>query len=298
MAIASPSRENVLKPLQGGPILAAFLLYIALLIVALIYAIAQEEISGPLVILLVLTAIGSPLVIRGFFINRPRMGRVLVLFGKYKGSVREPGFYWVNPFAERTSISLKAINMASSTIKVNDHGGNPIEIGAVVVWQVHDTAQACFDVEDYHSYADVQVETAVRKLASAHPYDDPHDNPEVISLRGDSEQVNHELMEQLQERLERAGIEVVEARISHLAYAPEIARAMLQRQQASAIIAARRKIVEGAVSMVDDALRQLKDQTVIELDPERKATLVGNLLVVLCGHTDAQPVINTGTLYT
>ena len=242
MSAATESRENVLKPLQGGGILIAYLLYVVLLIVALIYAIGEGEISAPLVILLVVTAIGSPLVIRGFFINRPRMARVLVLFGKYKGSVREPGFYWTNPFAERTSISLKAMNMASSTIKVNDHDGNPIEIGAVVVWQVRDTAQACFDVEDYHSYADVQIETAVRKLASAHPYDDPHDNPNVISLRGDSEQVNDELLEQLQERLDRAGIEVVEARISHLAYAPEIARAMLQRQQASAIIAARRKM--------------------------------------------------------
>jgi len=298
MSATPNSREVALKPIPGGGVLIAYILLLATLIAAVILqAVRTDSIPFVLLILLALGVISIPFVLPGFFIVPPRMAKVLVLFGRYAGTVREAGFYWVNPFAKRTTISLKAVNMASERIKVNDLDGNPIEIGAVVVFRVEDTAQASFDVEDYRAYADVQIETAIRKLASTHPYDDPADDPTIISLRGDSEQVAQELQVQLQERLARAGIEVIEARISHLAYAPEIASAMLQRQQASAVIAARRKIVEGAVGMVEDALGQLSQKGVVDLDAERKATLVGNLLVVLCGQADAQPVINTGTLY-
>ncbi len=233
----------------------------------------------------------------GFFLVNPNMARVLVLFGKYRGTVRRDGFYWTNPFTMRRSVSLKAHNLASQKIKVNDLLGNPIEIGAVVVWQVRDTAQAVFDVDDYQHYVDVQIETAVRELAKSHPYDDGHAEVDVLSLRGDSGETSLELTRELQVRLERAGIHVLEARISHLAYAPEIASAMLQRQQAVAVIAARRKIVEGAVGMVQHALEDLGKMSVVELDAERRATLVGNLLVVLCSHASPQPVINTGGLY-
>ena len=233
----------------------------------------------------------------GFFVVTPNHSRLLVLFGRYRGTVREPGFYWTNPFTSKRSVSLRAMNVASEKIKVNDLLGNPIEIGAVTVWRVRDTAQAIFDVEDHERYVDVQVETAIRAIAKTHPYDDGQTPHEVISLRGDTSAVVEELKVELQERLDRAGIEVIEARISHLAYAPEIASAMLQRQQATAIIAARQLIVEGAVSIVESALEDLSRKAVITLDDERKATLVGNLLVVLCGQASPQPVINTGGLY-
>jgi regulator of protease activity HflC (stomatin/prohibitin superfamily) len=234
----------------------------------------------------------------GFFVVTPNHSRVLVLFGRYRGTVRQPGFYWTNPFTSKKVLSLRAHNVASEKIKVNDLIGNPIEIGAVIVWRVRDTAQATFDVEDHEEYVDVQVETAIREIAKAHPYDDGQTEENPISLRGDTSAVVAELTQELQARLQRAGVEVLEARISHLAYAPEIASAMLQRQQATAIIAARQKIVEGAVSIVESALSDLGRKRVIELDDERKATLVGNLLVVLCGQTSPQPVLNTGSLYT
>ncbi len=233
----------------------------------------------------------------GFFIVNPNRSMVLVLFGRYRGTVRHEGFYWTNPFTWRHGVSLRAHNVASEKIKVNDHVGNPIEIGAVVVWRVHDTAQASFDVEDYEHYVNVQIETAIRELAKAHPYDDGQTDELLSSLRGDTQVVVGELTRELQARLERAGIEVLEARLSHLAYAPEIASAMLQRQQAVAIIAARQKIVEGAVSIVEQALADLAHKQVIDLDAERRATLVGNLLVVLCGQSAPQPILNTGSLY-
>jgi regulator of protease activity HflC (stomatin/prohibitin superfamily) len=234
----------------------------------------------------------------GFFIVPPNIARVLVLFGRYRGTVRDEGFYWTNPFTARQRISLKAHNLTSERIKVNDVAGNPIEIGAVVVWRVADTAQAAFDVDEYQHFVDVQIETAVRHLASSHPYDDGQSDGGESSLRGNVEEISGELQVTLQQRLDRAGIEIIEARISHLAYAQEIAAAMLQRQQATAIIAARAKIVEGAVGMVEHALADLSAKRVLELDDERRATLVGNLLVVLCGHTAPTPIINTGSLYT
>ena len=233
----------------------------------------------------------------GHFIVPPNVGVVLVLFGRYRGSVTREGFFWTNPFTVRRRISLKAHNLGSQTIKVNDSIGNPIEIAAVVVWQVSNTAQAVFDVEDYFSYVDVQIETAVRLLASRYPYDRGTDDSQHVTLRDSADQVNEELQQAIQHRLERAGIIVIEARISHLAYAPEIASAMLQRQQAGAIIAARSQIVEGAVGMVEHALRDLGEKGVVELDDERRATLVGNLLVVLCSHVSPTPVVNAGSLY-
>jgi regulator of protease activity HflC (stomatin/prohibitin superfamily) len=233
----------------------------------------------------------------GFYIVQPNVGRVLVLFGHYRGTVRENGLYWTNPFTLRHKVSLKAHNVASEKIKVNDMLGNPIEIGAVVVWQVRDTAQAKFDVQDFESYVNIQVETAIRHLASSHPYEEAMFEGAKQSLRGSTEELASALKEEVQRGLDRAGVEVLDTRITHLAYAPEIAAAMLQRQQATAIIAARRLIVQGAVGMVEHALEDLSSKHILELDDERKATLVGNLLVVLCGHSAPTPIINAGTLY-
>ncbi|HKK71182.1 MAG TPA: SPFH domain-containing protein [Candidatus Krumholzibacteria bacterium] len=291
-----PSKEKTLRPVNGGLLLTlTIILYLAIVGSFVWVAVQTDSFYLSHLVLLILATIALPFVLAGLFVVPPREARVLVLFGKYAGTVRDPGFFWANPFAKRTDVSLKAVNIASERIKVNDLDGNPIEIGAVVVYQVRDTSQAVFDVEDYRQFTDIQVETAVRKLASIHPYAD--DSDDVVSLRGDSEEVSNELLTELQDRLDRAGIEVIEARLSHLAYAAEIASAMLQRQQAAAIVAARRQIVDGAVGMVEDAIHSLADKDIIELDPERKATLVGNLLVVLCGQADAQPVINTGTMY-
>lgn len=243
-------------------------------------------------ILSILTAVVSWC---GFFTLQPNEARVLILFGAYKGSIRTSGFHWTNPFYTKKKISLRMRNLNGERAKVNDKRGNPIEIAAVVVWKVRDTAQAVFDVDDYENYIEVQSESAVRHLASTYAYDQGED--EEITLRGGGDEVNADLTKELQERLSRAGVVVEEARITHLAYAQEIAQAMLRRQQAEAIIAARRKIVHGAVSMVEMALNDLKEKGVIEFDPERKASMVSNLLVVLCGESEVNPVINTGTLY-
>ncbi|QDU65569.1 SPFH domain-containing protein [Engelhardtia mirabilis] len=290
------SSESSLSPLSGWPVLIGLVAAEALLITALAQLDPNRN-TGWIVLGTAVGGVGFLLTLVGFFVVNPNMSRVMVLFGRYRGTVRTDGFWWINPFTSKHKVSLKAHNMASQKIKVNDQVGNPIEIGAVVVWRIADTAQAMFDVEDYEEYVDIQVEAAVRKLASSHPYDEHDTSADVVSLRGDTEQVTGELQVALGERLERAGVEVVEARISHLAYAPEIASAMLQRQQAQAIIAARRQIVEGAVGMVQDALELLKAGDVVELDDERRATLVGNLLVVLCSQESAQPVLNTGSLY-
>ncbi|MFT4844407.1 MAG: regulator of protease activity HflC (stomatin/prohibitin superfamily) [Planctomycetota bacterium] len=248
-------------------------------------------------IVLLLTLIGIPfgiLILCGLVLVNPNQSKVVILFGNYKGTLREAGLYWVNPFSVRRPISLRAHNFNSEHLKVNDLRGNPIEIGAVVVWRVRDTAQAAFDVEDYQSYVEVQTESALRHLATLHPYDTPNDDE--TSLRGSSEAVNSELQTELESRLSRAGIEVLEGRLSHLAYAPEIAGAMLQRQQAEAIIDARTQIVEGACGMVQMALERLQANSVVTLDEERKAQMVSNLLVVLCSERTT-PVVNAGTLY-
>ncbi len=231
----------------------------------------------------------------GFFSLQPNEGRVLILFGSYKGTVRDSGFHWTNPFNTKIRISLRARNLNGEKLKVNDKRGNPIEIAAVVVWRVKDTAQACFDVDSYEEYVEVQSESAVRRLANNYAYDHGEDNE--TTLRSDVDEVSTYLLEELQQRLSKAGVFVEETRLTHLVYAPEIAGAMLRRQQAEAIIDARQKIVHGAVSMVQMALDDLEKNDVLKLDEDRKATMVSNLLVVLCGETEAQPVINTGTLY-
>jgi hypothetical protein len=231
----------------------------------------------------------------GFFVVNPNEGRVLQLFGAYKGTVRNEGLRWASPFLTKKSISLRVRNFESQRLKVNDNDGNPIEIAAVVVWKVVDTAEAVFEVDSYENYVKVQSEAAVRNLATRYPYDSHEEHQ--VSLRGSTDVVAGHLQKEIQDRLSRAGVQVLEARISHLAYAAEIAAAMLRRQQAGAVVAARTKIVEGAVGMVELALESLSRSQMVQLDEERKAAMVSNLLVVLCGDRDAQPVVNTGTLY-
>lgn len=231
----------------------------------------------------------------GLFVVNPNEARVLQLFGDYVGTVKEDGLRWANPFYTKRSIMLRVRNFESAKLKVNDHDGNPIEIGAVVVWKVVDTAEACFEVDNYEHYMNVQTEAAIRNLASHYPYD-AHIEGE-FSLRGSTDEVAARLKTEIQARLEKAGVRVIEARLSHLAYAPEIASAMLRRQQAGAIIAARQRIVEGAVGMVEQALDLLQKSDKVKLDEERKAAMVSNLLVVLCADREAQPVVNTGSIY-
>jgi regulator of protease activity HflC (stomatin/prohibitin superfamily) len=231
----------------------------------------------------------------GFFFLNPNGAMVLVLFGDYKGTVKENGFYWVNPFFSKKHISLRARNFDSDKIKVNDKVGNPIQIGVILVWLVKDTFKAAFEVDNYETFVKLQTDSAVRRLAGLYPYDN-FDADSEVTLRSGNDEVNHALEENLRHRLEMAGIHVVEARIGHLAYAPEIAGAMLRRQQASAVVSARFKIVEGAVSMVQMALDHLSAQKIVDLDEERKAAMVSNLMVVLCSDKDVNPVVNTGTL--
>ncbi|RWY54007.1 SPFH domain-containing protein [Mucilaginibacter gilvus] len=272
--------------------------YLALLLFFLLggaasyFFVTENPVSGAII-----TVVDIVLVLCGLIVVNPNESRVLILFGNYMGTVKSGGFYWVNPFTVKKKVSLRAFNLNGQQLKVNDSVGNPIEIAAVIVWQVKETAKAVFAVENYLQYVNIQSEAAVRHLANSYPYDHIEDETASITLRGGAEEVSHMLEQELNERLERAGIEVVEARISHLAYAPEIAQAMLQRQQASAIIAARRLIVEGAVGMVEMALNKMAEKNIVELDEERKAAMVSNLLVVLCGERAVSPVVNTGTLY-
>jgi regulator of protease activity HflC (stomatin/prohibitin superfamily) len=231
----------------------------------------------------------------GFVIVNPNEAQVVTLFGRYTGSARNPGLWWVNPFTVRKRVSLRVRNFESAKLKVNDHDGNPIEIAAVVVWRVVDSAEALFQVDNYQQFVSVQSESALRNLATTHAYDSHVD--EAMSLRGNTAEIAEALKAEIQARLQQAGVEVIEARISHLAYAPEIAGAMLRRQQASAIVAARQKFVEGAVGMVEMALEQLAAKHVVVLDDERKAAMVSNMLVVLCSDQHTQPVVNAGTLY-
>jgi regulator of protease activity HflC (stomatin/prohibitin superfamily) len=268
-------------------------LMVAVLIAATVGAVVLLMSDAALwgIALLVVTFVGW----FGFRIVNPNTAMAVLLFGDYKGTVKAPGFWWLNPLTSSRRVSLKVRNFESGKLKVNDHIGNPIEIGAIVVWRVVDTAEALFLVDDYEHFVHMQTESAVRILATSFPYD-AHNEGE-ISLRGSGAEVSQRLGQEIQERLTKAGVEVIEARISHLAYAPEIASAMLRRQQATAVIAARQKIVEGAVGMVEMALDLLNAKQVVTLDEERKAAMVSNLLVVLCGDKDAQPVVNTGTLY-
>lgn len=238
------------------------------------------------------------LILIGLFTVQPNEARVLIFFGRYIGSCRLEGFRWGNPFAVKDRVSLRVRNLTSETIKVNDESGSPIEIAAVVVWRVVESAKAMFDVDDYEQFVSIQVETAVRSLATSHPYDPRDASGDEISLRGNQEEIASELRVELQARLRVAGVQVQEARLTHLAYAPEIAQTMLRRQQAQAVVAARRLIVEAAVGMVDHALRELSNQGIVELDEERKAAMVNNLMVVLTSEQSSSPVLNTGSLYT
>ena len=250
------------------------------------------------ILLKVVVALGAVVVFIcwfGLYLVHPNQGRVLQLFGKYAGTDRNPGLRWANPLYSKTRVSLRVRNFERGKLKVNDKSGNPIEIAAVVVWRVVDTAEAVFEVDDYENFVTIQSEAAIRNLASRYPYD--NHEAEEICLRGNAREIAELARKEIHARLDRAGVEVIEARISHLAYAAEIAQAMLQRQQASAIVAARHKIVEGAVGMVELALAKLKQQHVVDLDEGRKAAMVSNLMVVLCGDQNTQPVVNAGSLY-
>ena len=256
---------------------------------------AVQSQTTSLIILSVLVAIVLLVCCAGFFMVHPNQARVLTLFGTYVGSARDTGLRWANPFYAKKAVSLRVRNFDCDPLKVNDSSGNPIEIAAVVVWKVVDSAEASFEVDDYISFVEIQTEAALRNLATSYPYESHSDDQ--IALRSAPQAVAEQLKMEVQDRLEKAGVEVIEARISHLAYSQEIASAMLKRQQAQAIVAARRTIVDGAVGMVRMALDELKKQNVIELDDERKTAMVSNLLVVLCAQENAQPVLNTGSLY-
>jgi regulator of protease activity HflC (stomatin/prohibitin superfamily) len=287
-------REKSVKAMSGWGWLVVNLGMYAAAVYSFIAALAGGLM--PLLVFSILLLLAAIFVSAGFFIVNPNEAVVLLLFGAYKGTCRQNGFRFANPLLKKIKISLKARNLNGEKLKVNDLSGNPIEIAAVVVWQVQDTTEALFEVDDYEEYVTTQSEAAVRHLASAYPYDGADDRGE-LTLRGTTEEINEHLQRELQERLGRAGVQVIEARLSHLAYAPEIAHAMLQRQQAHAVVAARQKIVEGAVGMVEMALEQLSAKSLVVLDEERKASMVSNLLVVLCSEHAAQPVVNTGTLY-
>ena len=290
------SAEKSANPGSGYLMLFIGILLLASGVYSLVHGIQVDDTRW--IIPLILCVLAGILTLVGLFVVNPNDSRVLILFGTYKGTVKKNGFFWANPFLTKKKITLRARNLNGERLKVNDKAGNPIEIAAVVVWQVENTYHASFEVDDYEHYVIVQSEAAVRHLAGAYPYDTFEDDAdEILTLRAGKEQVNTQLENELTERFQRAGIKVIEARISHLAYAPEIAEAMLRRQQASAVVAARTQIVNGAVSMVELALEKLKAHNIVELDDERKAAMVSNLLVVLCSESAATPVVNAGTLY-
>jgi regulator of protease activity HflC (stomatin/prohibitin superfamily) len=280
--------EKITRPRNG------FFMFLLILVVT-----AASIVSFALII----PAAGVPLAILAFFllfgfiVVNPNQSAVLTFFGKYVGTVKQNGFFWTNPFYVKKKISLRARNFDTDQLKVNDKMGNPILIGAVLVWQVEDTYKAAFNVNNYEEFVRIQTDSALRQLASSYSYDTFEDEHASITLRSSGDEISEMLEKQISERLHMAGLKVVEARISHLSYAPEIAHAMLQRQQATAIVSARQKIVEGAVGMVEMALRELSKKNIIELDDDKKAAMVSNLMVVLCGDKNAQPVVNTGTLY-
>ena len=279
--------EKISKPFSGYLII--------LFLVPLIPVVALSIAWGQPIIAAAVSLLFSSC-LPGFFIVEPNKAMVLLLFGDYKGTVKASGFFWVNPLMTKKKISLRVRNFENKPVKVNDKIGNPVMIGSIVVWQVDDTFKATFDVEDYENFVHLQSDAAIRKMAGLYPYDDFEAENEEITLRSGVEEVNHSLERELSDRLNHAGIKVIEARISHLAYASEIASAMLQRQQATAIVAARQKIVEGAVGMVEMAITDLKLKNIIESDDEKKAVMVSNLMVVLCSDRSASPVLNVGTL--
>jgi len=284
-------QEREMKGLSGW----MMVILILAVLIGSIFAIASGQLADVLNVVVIVLIVVDVFCLFGLTVVNPNEAKVIQLFGVYKGSIKEPGFWWVNPLSTRRRVSLRIRNFESGKLKVNDHDGNPIEIAAVVVWRVVETAEAIFQVDDYEHFVHVQSESALRNLATRYPYD-AHE-PDQMSLRTSVVEIAHRLRDEIQERLAKAGVEVIESRFTHLAYAPEIASAMLRRQQASAIIAARQKIVEGAVGMVEMALDLLNEKQVVTLDEERKAAMVSNLLVVLCSDRDAQPIVNAGTLY-
>jgi len=286
-------REERRSLAPGWPVFWGLLLLDLFALYAIVRSLARGDVAW--VLAWGVVWIAALVCLCGLFVVNPNEGRVLMLFGDYRGTAKDAGLRWANPFYTKRRISLKVRNFESGKLKVNDNDGNPIEIAAVVVWRVADTAEAVFEVDDYEHYLTIQSEAAVRNLATRYPYD-AHEEGKV-SLRGNTAEVAQDLKHEIQERLARAGVQVIEARLSHLAYAAEIAGAMLRRQQAGAIIAARQKIVEGAVGMVDMALELLMKSGKVHLDEERKAAMVSNLLVVLCGERGAQPIVNAGTIY-
>lgn len=290
-------RETPAHSIGGGLALLLGLLGLLAGVAMIIVATAVEStgakaglITGGIVI-----ALAAFIAMCGLNMVAPGEARVVQLFGRYRGTIRQDGLRWVNPFTSRTKISTRVRNHETAVLKVNDAYGNPIELAAVVVWRVEDTAQATFEVDDYVEFVSTQTEAAVRHIAIEYPYD-AHDE-DGLSLRGNAEEITEKLALELHARVEAAGVQIIESRFTHLAYAPEIASAMLQRQQAGAVVAARQQIVEGAVGMVESALARIQEQDIVDLDPERKAAMVSNLMVVLCGDRSAQPVLNTGTLY-
>ena len=286
-------RERVMKPVSGAFMLLLLIAVTLLVPLAFVSAVRAGSVWPALgwALLWVLNLISF----NGLFVVNPNEAKVIQLFGNYVGTVKDPGFKWINPFCTKRKVSQRVRNFETAKLKVNDHAGNPIEIAAVVVWKVVETAESLFEVDNYENFVNVQSEAALRNMATSYPYD-AHDTGEM-ALRSHTAEIAGQLKREIQERLTRAGVEVIEARISHLAYAPEIAGAMLRRQQATAIVAARQKFVEGAVGMVEMALEQLASKKVVVLDDERKAAMVSNMLVVLCSDQHTQPVVNTGTLY-
>jgi regulator of protease activity HflC (stomatin/prohibitin superfamily) len=286
-------KETQISSVSGIPMLLALIAGFALCIFAIIAGIHHQE---PIhIVAALLGALVLVVMLCGFYMVEPNKAAVLNLFGKYVGTCKDQGLRWNNPFYSARKISLRTRNFESSKLKVNDLDGSPIEIAAIVVWQVVDSAEAVYNVDDYESFVHIQSESALRAMATSYPYDQHDDG--TIALRSHAAEIAKHLTEEIQERLALAGVSVMEARISHLAYAPEIAQAMLQRQQAGAIIAARTRIVEGAVSMVEMALNELSKRNVVDLDPERRAAMVSNLLVVLCGERGTQPIVNAGSIY-
>lgn len=285
--------EKIVKPVSGFTALIMFVVCLVLGIISL----TQSQVSGWYIALGILLLATCIVIIKGLLIVHPNHSRVLNFFGKYVGTIKTNGLYFVNPLYATYKISLRADNLQSQLLKVNDKMGNPIEIAAVIVWQVRDTYKAAYEVSDYSSYIQTQSEAAIRHLAGSFSYDNLEDEQAEITLRDGGEKMNQLLIEELDSRMEKAGVIILEARISHLAYAAEIAGAMLQRQQATAIVAARLKIVEGAVGMVEMALEKLSEKEIVELDNEKKAAMVSNLMVVLCGDKSPSPIVNAGTLY-
>jgi regulator of protease activity HflC (stomatin/prohibitin superfamily) len=280
--------EKIVQPVNGYGMFAIEIVLLASLILS-----GVNQVVWLLIPLAILVGFIAP----GFIIINPNSSKVLLLFGAYRGSIKQNGFFWVNSFYKKTELSLRARNFESEKIKVNDKIGNPVLISVILVWRVSETFKAAFEVDDYEKFVKIQTDSAVRKLAGTYPYDHFEDERADVTLSSNFEQVNKNLEEEISERLDMAGLKVIEARIAYLAYAPEIAQAMLRRQQATATVAARHKIVEGAVGMVESALQLLSKKGIIELDEERKAAMVSNLLVVLCGDSQVEPVINTGTLH-